>query len=59
MIVTRGCPVSEWNTLTITSLFKKGDKSVPDNYRGLAVMGIMPKLFATMVNIKLESLSIN
>ena len=36
----------EWNTLSIRSLYKKGDPYDPGNYRGLSVMGVLPKLAA-------------
>lgn len=40
--------------LHITSLFKKGDRSQPGNYRGISVMNSMSKLFATCVTLMLE-----
>lgn len=42
---TSGFP-KPWNTLSIRSLFKKGDMTDPANYRGLSVMGVLPKLAA-------------
>ena len=41
----KGIPLS-WNSLLITSLFKKGDKADPGNYRGLSVMQCLPKCFS-------------
>lgn len=44
-----------WNTLTIRSLFKKGDPADPGNYRGLSVMGVLPKLAAQVILARLEA----
>ena len=51
-VAQQGIPRS-WNVLHITSLFRKGDRADPANYRGLAVMSALPKLYATMLNSKL------
>jgi hypothetical protein len=46
-----------WNTLAIRSLFKKGDPRDPRNYRGLAVMGVLPKIAAQVVLAGLDVLA--
>ena len=44
-----------WNTLAVTSLFKKGDVNNPNNYRGLSVMHVFAKLFSVCLNNKLSN----
>ena len=44
----------EWNTVLLQSLFKKGDPLDASNYRGLAVMGVLPKLYATIMTNRLD-----
>lgn len=46
---TKGVP-NDWNQLSLRSLFKKGDKNDCNNYRGLSIMGTMPKLFSCILN---------
>ena len=43
--MTRGVP-PHWNTLYLTSIFKKGDPHDAGNYRGISVMSFIPKVFA-------------
>lgn len=45
-VAEHGLPPS-WTVLTLISLHKKGDKTVQGNYRGLAVMPVLPKLYVT------------
>ena len=53
-VLQQGPPPS-WNCLSVTSLHKKGDKLDPNNYRGILVMAVLPKLFATILNTRLEA----
>ena len=48
-----GTPPS-WNKVLLQSLYKKGDRQVASNYRGLAVMGALPKLYATIMTARLD-----
>ena len=48
MISKKGIPI-DWNTITVTSLHKKGPVNDPSNYRGLAVMQCLPKLYSTIL----------
>jgi len=48
-------PPATWNHLTITSLHKKGSKQDPKNYRGISIMPILPKLYATIIRTRLEA----
>lgn len=36
-------------------IFKKGDPSDPDNYRGIAIISIMAKLYATVLSSRLQT----
>jgi hypothetical protein len=49
----RGIPPA-WNRLTMSSIHKKGDPQVPSNYRGIAVMAVLPKLLAAVLLARLE-----
>lgn len=40
-----GLPPS-WNTLKMRSIHKKGNKLTASNYRGISLMGVLPKLLA-------------
>ena len=48
-----GTPPS-WNKVHLLSLFKKGDPSLPSNYRGLSIMGVLPKLYGTIMTARLD-----
>ena len=39
------------------SLHKKGDKLDPRNYRGISIMSVLPKLYATIIRARLEATS--
>jgi hypothetical protein len=47
----------DWNVLSITSLHKKGSTTDPNNFRGLSVMHVFAKLYATCLNAKLTEVS--
>lgn len=40
---------AEWNLLTIISLHKKGSTTDPNNFRGLSIMNVFPKLYSTIL----------
>ena len=44
---------TQWKKSRITMLFKKGDKTSIDNYRGIAVTSIVGKLFGKIMNSRL------
>lgn len=54
MVRHRGTPQA-WNSITLLSLFKKGDPSLAENYRGLSIMGVLPKLYATILTARLDA----
>jgi hypothetical protein len=43
-----------WNRLRICSLHKKGNPRDPANYRGISLMGVLPKLLAVIILARLE-----
>jgi len=49
------CPKA-WNTAIIIPLLKKGDTSIMDNYRGIALQDIVEKVFAKVIYRRLESI---
>jgi len=42
-----------WNELFLIPVFKSGNLNIPTNYRGIAVMSCLGKLFAIMVNMRI------
>jgi hypothetical protein len=56
LCVKKGIP-KDWQEIHITSLHKKGPKTDCNNYRGLAVMNVFPKLFSIILNKKIECLA--
>jgi hypothetical protein len=50
----QGAPAT-WNRITLISLFKKGDPALAANYRGIAIMGVLPKLYATIMTARLDA----
>ena len=44
-----------WNTVAVRNLFKKGDPANPANYRGISLMGVLPKLVAQAILSRLEA----
>jgi hypothetical protein len=48
-----------WNTLLMKSLYKhKGQRDDPNSYRGISIMGALPKLFSTALLIEMECISV-
>ena len=44
-----------WQSAIVVSVFKKGDPTDPDNYRGISVMGSVMKLLLTVVANRLDA----
>ena len=42
-------PPEEWKRTKLRVLFKKGDPALPQNYRPIAVIPVMAKLFSTVL----------
>ena len=53
-VCKRGVPTA-WNRLQLCSIHKKGDPRDPQNYRGISLMSIFPKLLAAVLLAKLEA----
>ena len=45
-------PPDEWKVTKLRVLFKKGDPTLPKNYRPIAVLSVMAKLFSTVLSIQ-------
>ena len=39
----------KWRTSNVTPIFKSGDRSKVENYRGIAILSVIPKLFERIV----------
>lgn len=44
----------DWQTGIIVPIFKKGDPSLPDNYRGIALLCCIAKLLAFLLSVRLK-----
>ena len=40
----------QWREGLIVNLFKKGDKEVPGNYRGITLLSVVAKVFCKILN---------
>ena len=47
------CVLMKWREGLIVSLFKKGDKEDPGNYRGITLLSVVGKLFCKILNDRL------
>ena len=56
LIFTSGNFPAAWRLSSLTPIHKKGDKSVPKNYRGIAVSSILCKLFCLVLYNRLDVL---
>lgn len=52
-IFSKGVFPSEWTKATIFPLHKKGDLNNPDNYRGIALLSCVSKLYTHILNKRL------
>lgn len=50
---------SMWKSSYICPIFKSGDKCLINNYRGIAILSLIPKLFEKIVTKKIVSFSSN
>ena len=44
----------EWRDATLVPVPKRGDLSVCDNWRGISLLDVMGKLFARIINDRLQ-----
>ena len=54
LILSSGIYPSSWVTGYITPIFKTGDSSQPDNYRGITITSNVGKLFNLILNSRLD-----
>ena len=45
--------IKQWSLSVITPIFKNGNKSDPDNYRGISLLSCLGKLFSAILNQRL------
>ena len=48
------CPV-DWKRAAIVALFKKGDKTVCDNYRGISLLSVPGKVYTMLLHNRMKS----
>lgn len=53
-IINEEEPPREWKTANMTSIFKKGNREKCENYRGIAVLPTMARLYGKILKTKLE-----
>jgi hypothetical protein len=44
-----------WKTVEVLSVFKKGDRRVCNNYRGIRLLNTMYKIYSRIINKKLRT----
>ena len=53
LILKEECMPMKWREGLIVSLFKKGDKEEPGNYRGITLLSVVRKVFCKILNYPL------
>ena len=51
----KGSVPREWNTALLVPVFKSGERSVPSNYRPIAILNSVSKLFTVVLNTRLQA----
>lgn len=46
---------TSWSEILVSMLYKKGDQNNPDNYRPIALVNTIVKLFTFLLYVRLES----
>ena len=57
-ILDTNIAIPDWTLGMITSIFKKGSKTDPNNYRGISLLSCFGKLFMTLLNNRLLEFAI-
>lgn len=55
MVLTSGCFPDVWNQGLISPIHKSGDKSDPNNYRGICVNSNLGKIFCSILNSRIQT----
>ena len=58
-ILNEGICPKDWEDCIVVPIFKKGDPSDPSNYRGIALINTLQKLFAKIIARRLQNLNEN
>lgn len=53
-ILSEGVMPDSWHEIVMTMVFKKGDKTDPGNYRGIALVNVVVKLFTKIICLRLD-----
>ena len=54
LLFKKGYFPDAWSVGLIIPIFKKGDPSIPENYRGITLLSCVGKLFTSMINTRLN-----
>ena len=54
-VLDSGVFPEDWSDGLLIPLHKKGDRSTPDNYRGITLLSVLGKLFTRVINNRLEN----
>ena len=46
---------SSWSTILLRMLYKKGDRMLPESYRGIALVNTTPKLFTHLLAVRIKT----
>ena len=57
-LTLKGGKISKWAKALLIPIFKSGDEENPNNYRGIALLPCLSKLFYTLLNNRLISFCI-
>ena len=55
LVLKEACVPAEWKQAHLTLIYKSGDKSSPNNYRGIAISSCLGKLFSKIMNNRLQN----
>ena len=58
-ILSSGLYSDHWSTGYLNPIFKSGDRSKPENYRGIAITGCLGKLLNSILNNRLNDFLLN
>ena len=51
----QGLVLADWKTANVTPIFKKGDRSIPGNYRPISLTSVVGKMLESIIRDKIVS----
>ncbi len=51
---SKGKPQASWKVAKIMCIFKKGDSSLPENYRPISLLDVVYKLYAKLIRKRMQ-----